>query len=63
MLRKSKKFSLILAIIVLCQLFYVIPVFSESLFGDLNGDNSVDSIDYALLKTYLLYTRAPSGDN
>jgi len=58
-----KKVSLMLILLILCQFFNAIPIFSEGLFGDLNGDNSVDSIDFALLKGYLLYNRTPSINN
>ena len=49
-----------LVLVILCQFLNTVPAFSRSVVGDLNGDNSVDSIDFAILKKYLLYNNSPS---
>ncbi|WP_010252629.1 serpin family protein [Acetivibrio cellulolyticus] len=48
--------SLILTVVMLCQLFASIPLCAEGLYGDLNSDGSVNSIDFALLRGYLVGT-------
>lgn len=60
MSKTVKKSALVLVLVILCQFLNTVPAFSRSVVGDLNGDNSVDSIDFAILKKYLLYNNAPS---
>ncbi|OPZ94005.1 MAG: Xyloglucanase Xgh74A precursor [Firmicutes bacterium ADurb.Bin419] len=54
MKKVTRKVSLVLVLVILCQLFAAIPIKAEGICGDLNGDNSVNSIDFALLRSYLL---------
>ncbi len=55
--------SFVLALILLCQIFASIPIHAEGIYGDLNGDSSVNSIDYACLRGYLLNSTIPSGSD
>lgn len=55
--------SLALVLIMLCQLFASIPIHAEGICGDLNGDGSVNSIDFAYLRGYLLKINTPSGNS
>ncbi len=52
--------SLGLVLIMLCQLFASIPSHAEEICGDLNGDGSVNSIDFAYLRMYLLGINTPT---
>lgn len=54
MRKNLRKFSLVLVLVILCQLFISISTKAEDLCGDLNVDGSVNSIDFALLRSYLL---------
>lgn len=62
MVKKSKRLSLLLVLAILCQLFGTIPIYAEDLiyaedfYGDLNGDWSVNAIDFAILRGYLIQT-------
>ncbi len=63
MKKNTRKVSLVLVLVILCQLFAAIPAKAEGLCGDLNGDNSVNAIDFALLRSYLLKIGKPSGSD
>ena|GEM_PF-113740 len=57
-----KNLSLALALVMLCQLFGSVSVHAKRLYGDLNGNGSVDSIDFAHLRGYLLKNSIPDND-
>lgn len=60
--KKLKRVSLLLVLAMLCQLFQTIPIYAEGFiyaedfYGDLNGDWSVNAIDFAILRGYLIQT-------
>lgn len=58
-----KNGSLVLVMVMLCQFLSLIPTYAEGLYGDLNGDGSVNSIDFAHLRGYLLKISTPTGTN
>jgi|LSQX01.1.fsa_nt_gb alpha-tubulin suppressor-like RCC1 family protein len=55
MFNKSVKVLVLLCFIV-TSLFSAVSAANKSLIGDLNGDGSVNSTDYALMKRYILGT-------
>lgn len=56
-----KKIALVLVLVLLSQFINISLIFADSLYGDLNADNSVNSIDYAILRGYLISKHLLSG--
>ena len=59
---KALKFvSAMMVIVMLCNFVTTFSFSAERLYGDLNNDGSVNSVDFALLRGHLLQTRTLSG--
>lgn len=62
-MRKNFKWaSLFLVLVLICQLFSPISVSADILYGDMNQDGSVDSLDFAMLRAYLLSKLTATDD-
>jgi len=63
MFKAIKVGALSLALAMVCQITTAIPVCAKGLYGDLNGDDAVNAIDFGLLKKHLLGIGTPLDDN